>query len=167
MKKLKHIGYFNDEEDINELNQNNPDEIVKYWKDGYGAFFHTDNEELSNFSEMDYKQSSLTSDGKYFVTFAFEEKGVTITDNEDCFIDIYEIIDDDDEYDADFCDDFCNVCDSEVQLPRKLSVYRCPVCGRWMPNCSMCYLMDEGKCPEICPLSFEAERRNKLEGWKI
>ena len=164
MKQLRHLGYFNDEEDINVLNENNPNEVLNYIKKGYGNFYHSTDSELKTFSTINVRESSFTNDGKYFITFPFEEKHVRIYNNKDCFIDVYEVVGDDGDYDMGFCNDTCIHCDNEVELPRKLSVYRCPSCGRWIPNCSMCYLIDNGDCPKVCPLEYEAQRRNKLEG---
>ena len=149
MKQLRHIGYFNDEADINNLN---------------GKFYKEKDGDILDFNEIDNKKCEVTHDGKYFVTFPFEEKGVWITDNPNCFIDVYEVIGNDDEYDDGTCPEWCPNCEREVKLPKKLSIYRCPACGFWNVNCNMCYFITkpENDC-SLCPLAYEANRRNKLE----
>ncbi len=34
--------------------------------------------------------------------------------------------------------ELCPNCDYEVDLPTRLGIYKCPVCGDYIVNCSMC-----------------------------
>ena len=70
-----------------------------------------------------------------------------------------------DKMDDEHSYEMCPYCEEEVELPLELGVYKCPNCGRWIVNCSMCRLCDIGKCDyHVCPLSYEADLRNKEEG---
>lgn len=80
MKLYKHIGYYDSKEDIIDLWPNETlkgdeaDIVVKYWKDGYGAFHTLENGDL--FSEDDFTEDlsegrcDITSDKRYIVGFA-------------------------------------------------------------------------------------------------
>ena len=166
-KFLKRIGYYNDIEDINKIGEkHDADLVIKYMEEYKGAFHTTNDEGTASFSDFEDGKGCLTGNGKYFVVFPETdeiEKG-----GDDLFIDIYEVKGSDFDYNEGHCDEWCPECDTEVELPPSIGIYRCPSCGKWMVNCSMCYLQTECKCSfPNCPLSFEAKRRNKREKDRI
>lgn len=103
-KRYKHLGYYNEVGDIRELSLQSADEIVEYWKDGYGAFFTDDRpdydtdiipeDETDLIAKGDIR---ITSDGKYLVydtswrgwdkDYEEAEDG----DDSDVFIDIFQL----------------------------------------------------------------------------
>ena len=108
MKFVKHIGYYNDHLDICDLypcdtiKDDAGDIIVKYMKDGYGHFYHSDPDEPVPYEDFEDEvkggEAKLTADGKYLVTFQRGDwkllaKGY---DYHGFFIDIYEILDEGD-----------------------------------------------------------------------
>lgn len=80
MKQYKHIGYYDSKEDIIDLWPNETlkgdeaDIVVKYWKDGYGAFHTLENGDLYSenvFTEdLSEGRSDITSDKRYIVSFS-------------------------------------------------------------------------------------------------
>lgn len=108
MNQYKHIGYYNDKEDIIDLFPNEVlkgdegDIVVKYMKDGYGAFHSVDNDELFQEDEFDdgFKadRNIKTSDGKYIVGFSWGDWRLLAMGNEvhGFYIDIWEFVKDDD-----------------------------------------------------------------------
>lgn len=50
------------------------------------------------------------------------------------------------------CDEWCSECDSEVVLPSKFEVHKCPECGKEILPCNLCY--ENAVCSE-CPLLFD------------
>lgn len=114
MKKTyyKHIGYYEQAGDIKELGQKSADEIVNYYKKGYGAFYSADDAdepiviegESENVTKDIFK---LTTDNKYLVVdeTAYFLKPIeyleSLADAEDgdsteTYIDIYEACEDKD-----------------------------------------------------------------------
>ena len=101
----KHLGYYNEVGDIRELSRKSADEIVDYYKKGYGAFYEDKTpeedtnlikeEEEDNIKSGDIK---FTADGKYAIyDSSWDEWKKLYADNEDgddsdCFIDIYELV---------------------------------------------------------------------------
>lgn len=105
MNQYKHIGYYNDKEDIIDLFPNEPlkgdegDIIVKYMKDGYGAFHSVDNDELFSEDYFDFVGRQMkTTDGKYIIGFSEGNwKALAKGDDDHGFyIDIWEFMKDDD-----------------------------------------------------------------------
>lgn len=101
-----HLGYFNEVGDIRQLTRKSADEIIDYWKKGYGAFYE-DSEPRSNDTKLVLEEEDeniksgdvkVTSDGKYAIAdsswdvwaeqYADAEDG----DDSDCYIDIYELM---------------------------------------------------------------------------
>ena len=104
MNQYKHIGYYSDKEDIVDLfpsyevlKGDEGDIIVKYMKDGYGAFHSVDNGELFPEDDFDGRQMK-TTDGKYIVGFSEGNwKALAKGDDDHGFyIDIWEFVKDDD-----------------------------------------------------------------------
>ena len=58
------------------------------------------------------------------------------------------------------CFELCPHCEYEVELPDNLGVYKCPVCGLWIVNCSQCKAFT---CDEFCSLPWKASCYNKRE----
>lgn len=164
-KSLKPIGYFNDFEDVFDFYKNQkPEDVIDAVYGNKGAFHRVDADYERTFADFSDENGRLTKDGEFFVVFPSDLDIIEKKGTEDLFVDVYVVSGDDGEYDDGFCDEWCPECDSEVELPRKLGVYRCPNCGKWMVNCSMCYLTENGRCSwSNCPLSYEARRRNSLE----
>lgn len=46
--------------------------------------------------------------------------------------------------------EYCVHCDSYVQLPARLGVYKCPKCNSYIPTCSMCTACDEPNGQSYC-----------------
>lgn len=112
MKKYKHIGYFDDKEDIIDLWPNHTlkgdeaDIVVKYWKNGYGAFHTLENGDL--FPEEDFTDdlsegnADITEDKRYIVCFQEGDwKSLAKCQDGDIdhgfYIDIWEVAGDDNE----------------------------------------------------------------------
>ena len=77
------LGYYNDVEDLSYLADKSADEIVAYMKQSYGGFYEV-NAEAEN---PDSRMWEFTTDRKYAVV-----KDDMSELNEDCFIDILEIL---------------------------------------------------------------------------
>ena len=112
MKQYKHLGYYDDKEDIIDLWPNETlkgdeaDIVVKYMKDGYGAFHTIDNGGL--FQEDEFTddlsewRSDITTDKRYIVGFAEGDwKALAKCENGDTdhgfYIDIWEVVGEEDD----------------------------------------------------------------------
>ena len=108
MKKhfYKHLGYYEQAGDIKELAGKSADEIVDYWKKGYGAFSESDVHETDTdrILEEDYNEEDnhglvkISSDKKYFIedSSAYWEDISFLNEKEDgdsteIYIDIWEL----------------------------------------------------------------------------
>lgn len=56
------------------------------------------------------------------------------------------------------CWEMCPHCENEVELPTKWQVHRCPVCGKAIAPCNLCY-SDYANCKD-CWLSKEIDSIN-------
>jgi hypothetical protein len=104
MKAYAPVGYYNDTEDILDLfpcstfKGDEADIIVKYYLDGYGAFYTVDGAPDSYITPVEASKDKnivFTSDGQYLVRFSggsheLLRKG---SDMHGFFIDIYKLID--------------------------------------------------------------------------
>lgn len=81
--KIQHIGYFGEDEDVKYLANENTDNIIEYYRNGYGNFSIVEDEP---FDTNDIDDESISSDKKFVV-----RKDLPLSEN-DSFIDIYEII---------------------------------------------------------------------------
>lgn len=102
IKTYRHLGYFNEVGDIRELSRKSADEILDYWKKGYGAFYEDDepcadtdlviDRELPNDDDV-----KITTDGKYAIfdtswdAWQEDYKDAEDGDDSECYIDIYEL----------------------------------------------------------------------------
>ena len=106
MKVFAPIGYYNDPEDIMDLfpcstfKGDEADIIVKYQKDGFGAFHTIDGtpDEESYISPIEAsmdKDIVFTSDGQHLVRFSRGDVGLLFrgSNQHGFFIDIYKLID--------------------------------------------------------------------------
>lgn len=85
--KIQHIGYFGEDEDVRYLANENTDNIIDYYRNGYGNFFIVEDEPFdTNDIGIDIDDESISSDKKFVV-----RKDLPLNEN-DSFIDIYEII---------------------------------------------------------------------------
>lgn len=103
MRIYKHLGYFNEVGDIRELSRKSADEILDYWKKGYGAFYSSDGDEDSDLIAEQEKNAiksgdvKFTTDGKYVIVDiswnGWKEEYADAEDGDDSnvFIDIYEL----------------------------------------------------------------------------
>ena len=81
--KIQHIGYFGENEDVSQLANETTDNIIQYYKNGYGNFFIVEDEP---FDTDGIDDESISSDKKFVV-----RKDLPLDEN-NSFIDIYEII---------------------------------------------------------------------------
>jgi hypothetical protein len=79
----RHIGYYNDPEDIKYLAKKTPEAIVRYYKRGCGAFMTSTDPEQSNAQGL---RPVAVGKQKFYV-----RKSISMSDldSEDNFIDIY------------------------------------------------------------------------------
>ena len=109
MKTYQIVGYYNDPEDIidlfpcSTLKGDEADIIVKYFKDGYGAFHTIDYPDTDITPEEASKSDDVvfTSDGEYIVVFSRGDMSLlrSGSDMHGFFIDIYRLVDVEDEID--------------------------------------------------------------------
>ena len=81
--KIQHIGYFGEYDDVSYLANENTDNIIKYYKNGYGNFSIVEDEP---FDTDVIDDENISSDKKFVV-----RKDLPLDEN-NSFIDIYEII---------------------------------------------------------------------------
>lgn len=95
--RYKHIGYFNDKEDIRALFNGTQKDIIEWWKEGYGNFFTPTEDYVEEYKEFIISGLSvLGNDGdQYIVVESIPTCKKDIS--QDDFIDIYELTDETDE----------------------------------------------------------------------
>ncbi len=81
--KIQHIGYFGEYDDVAYLANENTDNIINYYKNGYGNFSIVEDEPFDTDCIDD---ENISSDKKFVV-----RKDLPLDEN-NSFIDIYEII---------------------------------------------------------------------------
>ena len=163
----RHIGYWNDETDCQFLMNKDANSIINFFRANYGDLRHCDGESESDIAEMftsehDHRQMSITDDRAYLVR---KEIGVPNCSG-GWYIDIYQLIELDEAGEKVSTQEYCNECDSYVDLLPEFKVQVCPECGEPVVPCSLCPLLEEGKndCSK-CPLARQAEliRQEKNE----
>lgn len=166
MKKIyKHIGYYNEPEDMKIYFGLSADNIITSIKLKLGNFHTTEREPERNIvfdtlcHEHDFNSFQQTTDEKYLVRY---ERG----DNNynDWFIDVYELIE---EVEKEITDtdntitEYCPHCDCEVELQSEFKVQKCPNCGTFIAPCNQCPLLAKNKCISgKCPLEVLANELN-------
>lgn len=146
----KHLGYFNEVGDIRELSMQSADEIVDYYKKGYGAFYEDDKPDTDLIEEEEIESGAVergdtrfTADKNYAITdsnwdsWNKKYKGAEDGDDSYCYIDIWELkevreVEEDKAYEV------CPYCDEEIEIDAELKISRCPHCGKWIVHCSVC-----------------------------
>lgn len=172
MKKVfRHIGYYNDIEDVKVMFTASPHNVVSSMLDGIGHFYKSEGEEDSDIENVeDEKDSYLfkkTADGQYLVRY---ERGND--DGEGWYIDIYKLTEVKNETStqnksvdiANMVKEYCGHCEEYVYLEDELKVQVCPNCGKAIVPCSICPMLDEKNyhlhnCSS-CPLGKLCEEKN-------
>lgn len=179
--RYKHLGFYSQVGDIREFINKSADEILDYWKKGYGAFsesvFHEEDcdiileEETKNIASGYVK---VTKDGKYLVSdgayqctleeFENDNDG----DDSEVYVDIYEkYLVEEDVPRMDVAYESCPYCGEEVELDAELKVQVCPSCGKHIVTCSMCLNDVWGaKCTRHCCLEIVARTLNGEKGFE-
>lgn len=85
--KITHIGYYNEKDDLDYLFDRSPDEILEYYKNGYGNFFKVKDSAI-NYNE-NRQEKLFTSDKQYLVCCDYSNN------KSDSFIDIYKVVSND------------------------------------------------------------------------
>lgn len=146
----KHLGYFNEIPDIRELSRKSADEILDYYKKGYGRFYEDDcpdsvliEEDEIVCGNVKSGDTKFTADKKYAITdtswdgWKEDYKDSEDGDISDCYIDIWELTGTQ-ESEEDVTYEVCPYCGKEVELDAELKVQVCPECGKHIVTCSMC-----------------------------
>lgn len=180
MKKhiYQHIGYYNQVGDIRNLSMKSADEIIDYWKKGFGAFTSDDwidaDSDLIREEEDDCVAKNITrftSDKEYaIVDNSWDNVQDDYKDSEDgddsnCFIDIYKFvrIEEYNEEDNDICIP-CDSCGALNWIKNDLRIFKCEYCGKYFVNCSACKNKELNYSCENCPLKILAMvKNNKIE----
>lgn len=91
--KYKHIGYYNDIEDVVTLFNATPDEIVEYKNNNFGAFYECSVMDIDtdNIQPEDKDIIKFTTDKKYIVVKDFMTDSTEYVSDSD-FIDIYKLV---------------------------------------------------------------------------
>lgn len=159
---FRHIGYYNDYEDVKKLFGRTANFIVQTMLDGLGAFHSVTGESETDIDdpkfETDADKFVKTENGNYLVRF---ERGSD--DGEGWFIDIYKLMEVEVEDASDEDKDkgvyeYCPYCENEVVLDNEFKVQVCPECGHAIVPCNICPLDD---CCSNCPLDVLCRQRNE------
>lgn len=89
----RHIGYYNDIEDVVTLFDATPDEIVEYKNNNFGAFYECTDLKIDtdNIQTKDKDIIKFTEDKEYIVVKDFMTDSVEYVSESD-FIDIYKLV---------------------------------------------------------------------------
>lgn len=91
--KYRHIGYYNDIEDVVTLFNATPDEIVEYKNNNFGVFYEC--------SVMDIDTDNIHAEDKDIIKFTTDKEYIVVKDfmtdsteyvSESDFIDIYKLV---------------------------------------------------------------------------
>lgn len=158
---FRHIGYYNDYEDVKNLFGRTANFVVQTMLDGLGAFHSVPGESETDIDnpkfETDADKFVKTDNGNYLVRFERgNDKG------EGWFIDIYklmevEVEDTSDEDKDEEVYEYCPHCENEVKLDNEFKVQICPDCGHAIVPCSICPL---DSCCSTCPLDVLCRQKN-------
>lgn len=158
---FRHIGYYNEDEDIKTLFCTNANNVVASMQANLGTFHPTkgdatDDIDYNEAFKLNPSEYQMTSDGKYLVRF---ERGDN--NNEDWFIDIFikTEIKEEDTNDSNKVYEYCPHCESEVELANEFKVQVCPECGKAIVPCSICPFQPY-KCSNNCPLEALCKQLN-------
>lgn len=154
MKKYtyRHIGYYNDSLDIEELFLETPDSIIILMKEHFGKFYSCEGDRETDIDDIeihpDKNLLEMTTDKEYIVKY---QRGSQNKD--DWFIDIYQYHELD-ENDEDYCIERCSYCGNLVSLKYELKTQKCPKCGKYIVPCNICPLKTKcmNECMNACPL---------------
>lgn len=166
MKKVfRHIGYYNDQEDITMLFDKSADIVVDNMLCDYGCFYTAEGDvdtDIENPNDdHDAYMFKTTSDGQYLVRF---EKGSDNNKGDGWFIDIYQVTYIDTEDVNNKVEEYCGHCEQYVYLEDELKVQVCPNCGKAIVPCCICPMLDDKNyhlqnCSS-CPLGILCEEKN-------
>lgn len=157
---FRHIGYYNDYEDVKNLFGRTANYVVQTMLDGLGAFHRVTGESETDIDdhkiESDADKFVKTENGNYLVRF---ERGSE--NGEGWFIDIYKLmeveVEDTGEDDDNKVYEYCSYCENEVILDNEFKVQVCPDCGHAIVPCSICPL---DSCCTNCPLDVLCRQKN-------
>lgn len=161
---FRHIGYYNDYEDVKTLFGRTATFVVQTMLDGLGAFHSVTGQSETDIDdhkiESDADKFVKTENGNYLVRF---ERGSE--NGEGWFIDIYKLMEvevedtgeDTDEDDDNKVYEYCPHCENEVILNDEFKVQVCPDCGHAIVPCSICPLES---CCSNCPLDALCRQKN-------
>lgn len=158
---FRHIGYYNDYEDVKKLFGSTATFVVQTMLDGLGAFHRVTGESETDIDdhkiESDADKFVKTENGNYLVRF---ERGSE--NGEGWFIDIYklmevEVEDTSDEDKDEEVYEYCPYCEGEVKLDNEFKVQVCPDCGHAIVPCSICPLES---CCSTCALDVLCRQKN-------
>ena len=159
-KVFRHIGYYNVQEDIQDLFLRSADEIVNAMSAGYGNFHSSNGDCESDITDVekehDANMFSKTSDSMHLVRY---QRGNKIGD-EGWYIDIYKLMEVEDENTSDEDEEvyeYCPYCENEVKLNNEFKVQICPDCGHAIVPCCLCPFDD---CKSNCPLDALCRQKN-------
>lgn len=156
---FRHIGYYNDYEDVKKLFGCTANLVVATMLDGLGTFHRVTGESETDIDDHKFKPDAnkfvKTTNGNYLVRF---DRG---SDNGDgWFINIYKLMDVEVEDTSDEDEDvyeYCSYCNNEVKLDNEFKVQICPNCGHAIVPCSICPLES---CCSTCPLDVLCRKKN-------
>lgn len=159
---FRHIGYYNDYEDVKNLFGRTANFVVQTMLDGLGAFHSVTGESETDIDDHKFESDAdkfvKTENGNYLVRF---ERGSE--NGEGWFIDIYKLMEVEVENTSDEDEDeevyeYCPYCENEVKLDNEFKVQICPDCGHAIVPCSICPLDD--CCCSNCPLDVLCRQKN-------
>lgn len=159
---FRHIGYYNDYEDVKNLFGRTANYVVQAMLDGLGAFHSITGQSETDIDdhklETDADKFVKTENGNYLVRF---ERGSE--NGEGWFIDIYklmevEVEDTSDENNDEEVYEYCPHCENEVKLDNEFKVQICPDCGHAIIPCNICPL---DSCCSNCPLDVLCRQKNE------
>ena len=162
---FRHIGYYNDYEDVKNLFGRTATFVVQTMLDGLGAFHRVTGESETDIDdhkiESDADKFVKTENGNYLVRF---ERGSE--NGEGWFIDIYKLmeveVEDTGEDDDNKVYEYCPHCENEVVLNNEFKVQVCPDCGHAIVPCSICPLES---CCSTCALDVLCrQKNNEIDG---
>lgn len=169
----RHIGFYNDCLDIEELFLETPDSIIILMKEHFGNFYSCEGDRETDIDDIethpDKNLLEMTTDKEYIVKYQRGSRN-----KEDWFIDIYQYHELEDTIEQNnsgnitpinlMVHELCPHCDTEVALLGEFKVQKCPKCGKYIVPCNLCPLLAKNKCGGKCPLEELANDLNHEEG---
>ena len=150
-KNYRHQFTIDNDADVKRLFFENADTIINYIIDKVVDF-----KKETTLDDIVDKTNILgnyefTKDSDFIVKYT---KG---TDSRLCRIYVFRRIDVSDET----IFEYCPYCNDEVELSSELKVQVCPNCGMAIVPCSICPLVQKGKCTSNCPLEEHSKILNR------